>query len=172
MTIDGPFNARPLRQTEELSMTSSRTTAPMFLKAPKIHALICCLSVVALVLLTSTVGAQQDGLQGEAGYLKSQKGIQQKPTLKELEEACAAIVRNETNERLKYQASEFDAYITADGSVANIGTDQEDVSFGQCMNEAGIHSASGNDGGAYVVTICGGGPLPSLTAVGFLSPPG
>ena len=67
MTIDGPFNTRPLRQTEELSMTSPRTTAPMFLKAPKIHALICCLSVVTLILLTSTVGAQQEWTGHDSG---------------------------------------------------------------------------------------------------------
>jgi len=60
-----------------------------------------------------------------------------KPTLKELVETCAAIVRKDTNEWLTYQASEFDAYVTADGSVANVGTDQEDVSFGQCMKETG-----------------------------------
>jgi hypothetical protein len=63
MTIDGQFNARPQRQTEELPMTSLRTTAPMFLKAPKIYALICNLSVLALVLLTRTVGAQQNALE-------------------------------------------------------------------------------------------------------------
>jgi len=65
--------------------------------------------------------------------------MQQKPklTLKELGEACGAIVRKDTNERLTNQASEFHAYVTADGSVANVGTDQEDISFGQCVNETG-----------------------------------
>jgi hypothetical protein len=138
MTIDGQFNARPQRQTEELPMTSLRTTAPMFLKAPKIYALICNLSVLALVLLTRTVGAQQNALEREfEAYLKSEKEIQQKPTLEELVKACVAIVRKETNERLKYQASEFDAYAKADGSVTNIGTLNEDFSFGKCMNEKG-----------------------------------
>lgn len=138
MTIDGQFNARPQRQTEELPMTSLRTTAPMFLKAPKIYALICSLSVLALVLLTRTVGAQQNALEREfEAYLKSEKEIQQKPTLEELVKACVAIVRKETNERLKYQASEFDAYAKADGSVTNIGTLNEDFSFGKCMNEKG-----------------------------------
>jgi len=140
MTIDGPFNARPQRQTEELSMTSPRTTIPGLLKTSKIHARICSLSVVALVLLTSTVGAQQNALQGEVvDYLHSQKNMQQrpKPTLKELVEVCAAIVRKDTNEQLANQASEFDAYVTADGSVANVGTDKEDFSFGKCMNETG-----------------------------------
>jgi hypothetical protein len=140
MTIDGPFNASPQRQTEELSMTSPRTTIPECYKTPKIYPPICWLSVVALVLLTSTVGAQQNALQGEVmDYLHSQKHMQQKakPTLKDVVEVCAAIVRKDTNERLMNQASEFDAQVTADGSVANVGTDQEDVSFGQCINGTG-----------------------------------
>jgi hypothetical protein len=140
MTIDGPFNARPQRQTEERPMTSLRTTIPEFFKTSKIHPTICILSVVALVLLTSPVGAQQNARQGEvAGYRHSQKDMQQKPspTLKEVVEVCAAIVRKDTNDRLTYQASGFDAYVTADGSVADAGTDQEDGSFGQCMNEQG-----------------------------------
>lgn len=140
MTIDGQFNARPQRQTEELSMTSLRTTAPVFLKAPKIYPAICSLSIVALVFLTSPVGAQQNARQGEvAGYLHSQKNMQPKPTptLKEVVETCAAIVRKDTNERLTYQASEFDAYGTADGSVANVEANEEDLSFGKCMNDSG-----------------------------------
>jgi len=111
-----------------------------FFKTPKIHLPICSLSVMALVLLASTVSAEQNALEGEVvDYLHSQKYMQQKPkpTLKELGEACGAIVRKDTNERLTNQVSEFDAYITADGSVANVGTDQADISFGQCMNETG-----------------------------------
>jgi hypothetical protein len=96
---------------------------------------------MALVFfLTNPVGAQQHTRQGDtAGYLHSQKNMQPKttPTLKEVVEACAAIVRKDTNERLTYRTSEFDAYVTAEGSVANFGTDQEDVSFGQCMNDTG-----------------------------------
>ena len=93
---------------------------------------------MALVLLTSPVGAQQNARQGEvAGYRHSQKDRQPKPTLKEVVEVCAAIVWNDTDARLKDQPSEFDAYVTADGSVANVGTDQEDVRFGQCMNKQG-----------------------------------
>jgi hypothetical protein len=95
---------------------------------------------MALALLTSTVSAEQNALEGEVvGYLHSRKHMQQKPkpTLKELVEVCAAIVRKDTNERLTSQASEFDAYVTADGSVADVGTDQEDIRFGQCMNETG-----------------------------------
>jgi len=95
---------------------------------------------LTLVLLTSPVGAQQHVLQGEvAGYLHSQKAMQQQPTrtLKELVAVCAAIVRKEPNEHLTSQVSEFDAYVTADGNVANVGTAQEDVSFGQCMKETG-----------------------------------
>jgi hypothetical protein len=140
MTIDGPFNARPQRQTEELSMTSPRTSIPVFLKTPKIHLPICSLSVMALVLLASTVSAKQNAVKGEVvDYLHPRKYMQQKPkpTLKELVEVCAATVRKDTNERLTSQASEFDAYVTADGSVADVGTDQEDISFGQCMNETG-----------------------------------
>jgi len=95
---------------------------------------------MALFLLTTTVSAEQNALEREAvDYLHPQKYMQQKPkpTLKELVEACAAIVRKDTNERLTSQASQFDAYVTADGSVADLGTDQEDMSFGQCMNETG-----------------------------------
>jgi hypothetical protein len=95
---------------------------------------------MALLLLTSTVSAEQNALEGEVvDYLHPQKYMQQKPqpTLKEIVEVCAAIVRKDTNERLTSQASEFDAYVTADGSVADVGTDQEDFSFGQCMNETG-----------------------------------
>ena len=117
---------------------SSLRTVPECFKTPKICPPICCLSVVALVFLTSTVGAQQNARQGDvAGYRHSQEDRQPKPTLKEVVEVCAAVVWNDTDARLKNQASEFDAYITADGSVANIGTDQEDVSFGQCMNDKG-----------------------------------
>jgi hypothetical protein len=121
-------------------MTSPRTTIPECFKTPKIYPTIICLSVVALVLLTSTVSAEQNALQGEVvDYLHAQKHKQQKPkpTLKEVVEVCAAIVRKDTDARLKDQPSEFDAYVTADGSVANVGTDQEDVRFGQCMNETG-----------------------------------
>ena len=140
MTIDGPFDARPQRQTEERPMTSLRTTVPECFKTPKIPPPLCVLAVVALVLLTSPVGAQQNARQGDvAGYHHSQKDMQQKPTstLKELVEACVARVRKDTNDRLTYQASEFDAYVTADGSVADVGTDQEDGRFGQCMSEQG-----------------------------------
>jgi hypothetical protein len=140
MTIDGPFNARLPRQTEEQPRTSLRTTVPEFFKTPKIHLPICSLSVVALVLLTSPVGAQENARQGDvAGYLHAQKAMQPQPTrtLKEFVEVCAALVRKESNEHLMSQTSEFDAYVTADGSVANVGTDQEDVSFGQCMKETG-----------------------------------
>ena len=113
-------------------MTSPRTTIPECFKTPKICPTIIRLSVVALVLLTSTVSAEQNALQGEvAGYRHSQKDRQPKPSLKEVVELCDAIVRNDTDARLKDQASEFDAYIMADGSVANVGTDQEDVRFGQ-----------------------------------------
>ena len=121
-------------------MTSPRTSIPGFLKTPRIHLPICSLSVMALVLLTSTVSAEQNALEGEVvGYLHSQKHMQQKPkpTLKELVEACAATVRKDTNERLTSQPSEFDAYVTADGSVADVGTDQEDIRFRHCMNETG-----------------------------------
>jgi len=119
---------------------SSLRTVPGFFNTPKIHLSICSLAGVALVLLTSTMGAQQNARHGEvAGYHHSQKDTQQtpKPTLKDVVEVCAAIVRKDTNERLTNQASEFDAYVTADGSVANVGTDQEDISFGPCMNETG-----------------------------------
>jgi hypothetical protein len=78
-------------------------------KTPKIHLPICSLSVMALVLLASTVSAAQNALAGEVvDYLHSQKHMQQKPkpTLKELGEACGAIVRKDTNERLTNQASE------------------------------------------------------------------
>jgi len=122
-------------------MTSPRTAIPGFLKTPKIHLPICSLSVMALFfLLTTTVSAEQNAIEREAvDYLHPQKYMQQKPkpTLKELVEACASIVRKDTNERLTSQASQFDAYVTADGSVADVGTDQEDMSFGQCMNETG-----------------------------------
>ena len=121
-------------------MTSPRTSIPGFLKTPRIHLPICSLSVMALVLLTSTVSAEQNALEGEVvDYAHPRKYMQQKPkpTLKELVEVCAATVRKDTNERLTSQASEFDAYVTADGSVADVGTDQEDISFGQCMNETG-----------------------------------
>jgi negative regulator of sigma E activity len=137
---EGAVHVHAAVVVQEEPMPSLRTTVPECYKTPKIHPAICSLSVVALVLLTSPVGAQQHALQGEvAGYLHAQKDMQQQPTptLKGVVEACAAIVRKETDERLKGQASEFDAYITADGSVANVGTDQEDVSFGQCMNEQG-----------------------------------
>jgi hypothetical protein len=96
---------------------------------------------MALVLLTTTVSAEQNALEGEGvGYLHSRKHMQQKPkpTLKELVEVCAAIVvRKDTNERLTSQASEFDAYVTADGNVADVGTDQEDIRFRHCLNETG-----------------------------------
>jgi hypothetical protein len=121
-------------------MTSARTTILRFLKTPRMHLPICSLSVMALVLLTSTVSAEQNALEGEVvGYLHSQKHMQQKPkpTLKELVEVCAAIVRKDTDERLTSQASEFDAYVTPDGSVADVGTDQEDIRFRHCMNETG-----------------------------------
>jgi hypothetical protein len=117
---------------------SSLRTVPECFKTPKIHPPLSILSVMALVLLTSPVDAQQNAQQGEvAGYRHSQKDRQPKPSLKEVVEVCAAIVRNDTDARLKDQASEFDAYVTADGSVANVGTDQEDVRFGHCMNEQG-----------------------------------
>ena len=121
-------------------MNSPHITIPEFLKTPKIHLPICSLSFMALFLLTTTVSAEQNALEREAvDYLHPQKYMQQKPkpTLKELVEACAAIVRKDTNERLTSQASQFDAYVTADGSVADLGTGQEDMSFGQCMNETG-----------------------------------
>jgi hypothetical protein len=95
---------------------------------------------MALFLLTTTVSAEQNALEREVvDYLHPQNYMQQnpKPTLKELVKACAAIVRKDANERLTSQASEFDAYVTADGSVADVCTDQEDFSFGQCMNETG-----------------------------------
>ncbi|TLY22435.1 MAG: hypothetical protein E6K66_08040, partial [Nitrospirae bacterium] len=106
-------------------MSSPRTAIPGFLKTPKIHLPICSLSFMALFLLTTTVSAEQNALEREAvDYLHPQKYMQQKPkpTLKELVEACAAIVRKDTNERLTSQASQFDAYVTADGSVADLGT--------------------------------------------------
>ena len=116
-------------------MNSPHITIPEFLKTPKIHLPICSLSVMALCLLTSTVSAEQKALEGEVvDYLHPNMQQKPKPTLKELVEACAAIVRKDTNERLTSQASEFDAYVTADGSVADVGTDQADMSFGQCMN--------------------------------------
>ena len=117
-------------------MNSPHITIPEFLKTPKIHLPICSLSVMALCLLTSTVSAEQKALEGEVvDYLHPNMQQKPKPTLKELVEACAAIVRKDTNERLTSQASEFDAHVTADGSVADVGTDQADMSFGQCMNE-------------------------------------
>ena len=81
-------------------MTSPHTT-PGFLITPRMHLPICSLSVMALVLLTSTVSAEQNALEGEVvGYLHPRKHMQQKPkpTLKELVEVCAAIVgRTPTN---------------------------------------------------------------------------
>ena len=119
-------------------MSSPRTATPGFLKTPKIHLPICSLSVMAVFLLTTTVSAEQNALEREAvDYLHPNMQQKPKPTLKELVEACAAIVRKDTNERLTSQASEFDAYVTADGSVADVGTDQADMSFGQCMNGTG-----------------------------------
>jgi len=119
-------------------MNSPHITIPEFLKTPKIHLPICSLSVMALCLLTSTVSAEQKALEGEVvDYLHPNMQQKPKPTLKELVEACAAIVRKDTNERLTSQASEFDAHVTADGSVADVGTDQADMSFGQCMNGTG-----------------------------------
>ena len=95
-------------------MTSLCTTVPQFFKTPKIHPPLCILSVMVLVLLTSPVGAQQNARQGKvAGYRHSQKDRQPKPTLKEVVEVCAAFVRKDTDARLKGQASEFDAYVTA-----------------------------------------------------------
>ena len=123
-------------------MTSPRSTVIECLKTPKIHPAIRSLSIGTLVLLTSPVCAQQQIFQGEvAGYLHAQKDMQQQPTptrtVKELVGICAAIERKESNERLMSQATDFDAYVTADGSVANVGTDQEDVRFGQWMKETG-----------------------------------
>jgi len=121
-------------------MTSPRTTIPGLLKTPGMRLPIFSLSVMALVLLTSTVSAEQNTLAGEVvGYLHPRQHMQQrpKPTLKELVEVCAAIVRKDTDERLTSQASEFDAYVTVDGSVADVGTDQEDSRFRHCMNETG-----------------------------------
>ena len=121
-------------------MISPRITISRFLKTPTIHLPSCSLSVMALFLLTSTVSAEQSVPEREVGdYLHAQKHMQQKPkpTLKEIVDVCAGIVRKDTHDRLTNPASEFDAYVTADGSVANFGTEQEDVSFGQCMNETG-----------------------------------
>jgi hypothetical protein len=52
-------------------------------------------------------------------------------------EGCAAIVREETNKRDRFQSSEFDAYIKSNGRIAFFGTDKEGFSFEKCMNEKG-----------------------------------
>ena len=71
--------------------------------------------------------------------LRSQKETQQiqTATIKEAVDACVAIVRKESNNRIGYQPSQFDAYVKAGGKVAFFGTNKEGFSFGKCMNEKG-----------------------------------
>jgi hypothetical protein len=79
---------------------------------------ITTLFVLALAILPSTMGAQQ----------QPQKKIL---TSKEIVAACVLIVRS------KYKASQFDAYIGPDGGVRRFGTSEEHFGFQKCMNDKG-----------------------------------
>lgn len=59
------------------------------------------------------------------------------PTVKEAVAACIVVARQRTNERLKMNFSDFDAYVTSAGNIRAMGTDEEKFAFQKCMDESG-----------------------------------
>ncbi len=58
------------------------------------------------------------------------------PTVDEVVKKCVEIVRKETNDRLGFKFSQFDAYIKRDKTVDFIGTAKERFSFEKCMDDS------------------------------------
>src|SRR3972149_983401 len=51
--------------------------------------------------------------------------------------ACIVIVRNEADARRRFTRSDFNAYVTSDGSATWFGTPDENFLFEKCMAEKG-----------------------------------
>ena len=63
--------------------------------------------------------------------------LEQQRLQAEAVKTCAVIVRKETDDRLGFKFSDFDAYVQPDGKVVWFGTAKERFSFEKCMNEKG-----------------------------------
>jgi hypothetical protein len=84
-------------------------------------------TLVFVVLMTAqnVVGAQQ----------QTQKKVPL--TLEEAVDTCIFIVRKETDDRIGFKVSQFDAYTKPGGKVMSFGTPKERFSFVKCMNAKG-----------------------------------
>ena len=86
---------------------------------------IAILFVLALATLPRMLSAQQQPPRNTQSPLRAAVA------------ACVAIVRQETDDRVRFKLSEFDAYSRPDGTVVWFGTPKEQFSFEKCMSEAG-----------------------------------